>query len=65
MLFRAAGLPMVENCMAGYNSCVFAYGQVLFNLISHLLFPDLFMFSCPRKFHLFTDWKWENLHHAW
>ncbi|CAL9042921.1 unnamed protein product [Musa banksii] len=27
MLFRVAGLPMVENCMSGYNSCVFAYGQ--------------------------------------
>ncbi|KAK8458483.1 hypothetical protein SEVIR_3G388200v4 [Setaria viridis] len=27
VLFRIAGLPMVENCMAGYNSCVFAYGQ--------------------------------------
>lgn len=23
-----AGLPMVDNCMAGYNSCMFAYGQV-------------------------------------
>ncbi|XP_020592078.1 kinesin-like protein KIN-12F [Phalaenopsis equestris] len=27
MLFRVSGLPMVENCMSGYNSCVFAYGQ--------------------------------------
>lgn len=27
-LFRVAGLPMVENCMSGYNSCMFAYGQV-------------------------------------
>lgn len=27
-LFRVAGPPMVENCMAGNNSCVFAYGQV-------------------------------------
>ncbi|KAG6471084.1 hypothetical protein ZIOFF_072181 [Zingiber officinale] len=27
MLFRVAGLPMVENCISGYNSCVFAYGQ--------------------------------------
>ncbi|RWR94403.1 kinesin-like protein KIN-12C isoform X1 [Cinnamomum micranthum f. kanehirae] len=26
-LFKAAGLPMVENCMSGYNSCMFAYGQ--------------------------------------
>lgn len=27
-LFRVAGLPMVENCLSGYNSCMFAYGQV-------------------------------------
>lgn len=27
-LFKVAGLPMVENCMSGYNSCMFAYGQV-------------------------------------
>ena len=27
-LFKVAGLPMVENCMGGYNSCMFAYGQV-------------------------------------
>ncbi|XP_065863918.1 kinesin-like protein KIN-12C [Euphorbia lathyris] len=26
-LFRVVGLPMVENCMSGYNSCMFAYGQ--------------------------------------
>lgn len=22
-----AGRPIVENCLAGYNSCIFAYGQ--------------------------------------
>ncbi|KAK6916496.1 Kinesin motor domain [Dillenia turbinata] len=27
MLFRMAGLSMVENCLSGYNSCMFAYGQ--------------------------------------
>ncbi|KAK4777741.1 hypothetical protein SAY87_017928 [Trapa incisa] len=26
-LFKAAGVPMVENCVGGYNSCMFAYGQ--------------------------------------
>ncbi|XP_024388572.1 kinesin-like protein KIN-12F [Physcomitrium patens] len=26
-MFKVAGLPMVENCMSGYNSCMFAYGQ--------------------------------------
>lgn len=28
-LFRMVGLPMVENCLSGYNSCMFAYGQVM------------------------------------
>lgn len=37
MLFRVAGLPMVENCLSGYNSCMFAYGQVGFALSSVLL----------------------------
>uniref|UniRef100_A0A9I9DNE2 Kinesin motor domain-containing protein n=1 Tax=Cucumis melo TaxID=3656 RepID=A0A9I9DNE2_CUCME len=26
-LFKVAGQPMVENCLSGYNSCMFAYGQ--------------------------------------
>ncbi|XP_047340595.1 kinesin-like protein KIN-12D isoform X2 [Impatiens glandulifera] len=26
-LFRMVGLPIVENCLSGYNSCMFAYGQ--------------------------------------
>uniref|UniRef100_A0A7I4FAR1 Kinesin motor domain-containing protein n=1 Tax=Physcomitrium patens TaxID=3218 RepID=A0A7I4FAR1_PHYPA len=26
-LFKVSGVPMVENCMAGYNSCMFCYGQ--------------------------------------
>lgn len=26
-LFDVAGIPVVENCLRGYNSCVFAYGQ--------------------------------------
>ncbi|CAL4944411.1 unnamed protein product [Urochloa decumbens] len=26
-MFKVAGVPMVDNCIAGYNSCMFAYGQ--------------------------------------
>ncbi|MQM03238.1 hypothetical protein Taro_036017 [Colocasia esculenta] len=26
-LFKVAGVPMVDNCIFGYNSCMFAYGQ--------------------------------------
>ncbi|CAL5333677.1 unnamed protein product [Camellia sinensis] len=32
-LFRMVGLPMVENCLSGYNSCMFAYGQVFDELM--------------------------------
>lgn len=27
-VFGMVGLPMVENCLAGFNSSIFAYGQV-------------------------------------
>ena len=26
-MLAVAGRPIVENCLAGYNSCIFAYGQ--------------------------------------
>ncbi|KAK9840894.1 hypothetical protein WJX84_001731 [Apatococcus fuscideae] len=26
-IFQVAGQPIVENCLSGYNSCIFAYGQ--------------------------------------
>lgn len=37
MLFKVAGIPMVENCMLGYNSCMFAYGQVSFTVSFSIL----------------------------
>jgi kinesin family protein 15 len=27
-MFERIGVPLVENCLAGFNSSVFAYGQV-------------------------------------
>lgn len=27
-IFQFVGAPLVENCIAGFNSSVFAYGQV-------------------------------------
>lgn len=27
-IFQLVGLPLVENCLAGFNSSIFAYGQV-------------------------------------
>jgi kinesin family protein 15 len=29
-IFEHVGVPLVENCLAGFNSSVFAYGQVSF-----------------------------------
>ncbi|PRW34071.1 phragmoplast orienting kinesin 2 [Chlorella sorokiniana] len=26
-IFKVAGKPIVDNCLAGYNGCIFAYGQ--------------------------------------
>ena len=26
-MFAVVGRPVVNNCMSGYNSCIFAYGQ--------------------------------------
>ena len=27
-IFEMIGLPLVENCMGGFNSSIFAYGQI-------------------------------------
>ena len=50
MLFNVAGVPMVENCMGGYNSCMFAYGQVRFCLpflfFKHVTMNVVTLFIC-------------------
>jgi hypothetical protein len=28
MIFEVVGQPLVENCLQGFNSSIFAYGQV-------------------------------------
>jgi len=33
-IFQLVGLPLVENCLAGFNSSIFAYGQVNLHLWS-------------------------------
>ena len=35
-IFQLVGAPLIENCMAGFNSSVFAYGQVSFRLLLFL-----------------------------
>ncbi|KAJ0079124.1 hypothetical protein Patl1_23625 [Pistacia atlantica] len=32
-VFQLVGLPLIENCLAGFNSLVFAYGQGVERLI--------------------------------
>lgn len=41
-IFEHVGVPLVENCLAGFNSSVFAYGQVSF--FSLLTFTCLICF---------------------
>lgn len=41
-IFQLVGEPLVENCMAGFNSSVFAYGQVCCISSSTLLFPEFY-----------------------
>ena len=51
MLFNVAGVTMVENCMGGYNSCMFADGQVRFFLPFHFYFFKtnvVTLFKCRR-----------------
>lgn len=36
-IFELVGAPLVENCLAGFNSSVFAYGQVYHNLSVYVL----------------------------
>lgn len=67
MLFKAAGVPMVENCMEGYNSCVFAYGQVCCSVtwlkISDICFQQycpIFMSEMLKRFELYTGFIFRN-----
>ncbi|CAI9300907.1 unnamed protein product [Lactuca saligna] len=46
-LFRMVGLPMVENCLSGYNSCIFAYGQ--FYLVSDIAVKELIAVATNRE----------------
>jgi hypothetical protein len=34
-VYEVIGMPMVDNCMAGYNSSIFAYGQVRLGTCGH------------------------------
>ena len=49
LIYSLVGAPLVENCLAGFNSSVFAYGQVFF---SYWLFSaaaaSMDVFSMPE-----------------
>ncbi|MCO5582074.1 hypothetical protein L7F22_035965 [Adiantum nelumboides] len=72
-LFQVAGLPMVENCIQGYNSTIFAYGQTGSGK-THTMLGDIEgsnqKLSCncgitPRIFeYLFTRVKMEEASHS-
>lgn len=69
-LFKVAGVPMVENCVAGYNSCMFAYGQVSpqsfgLKLVLHILVQNqhlsVFVFVCFLCAKLWYFGNWHRL----
>lgn len=70
-LFGVAGLPMVDNCMSGYNSCMFAYGQVRNNANSWCLlyFTIAIHWFISFGYPILADRKWKDLHndgwHSW
>ncbi|OEL21050.1 Kinesin-like protein KIN12B [Dichanthelium oligosanthes] len=39
-IFNLVGLPLVENCLSGFNSSIFAYGQIYNEQITDLLDPS-------------------------
>uniref|UniRef100_A0A0E0GZF6 Kinesin motor domain-containing protein n=1 Tax=Oryza nivara TaxID=4536 RepID=A0A0E0GZF6_ORYNI len=39
-IFKLVGLPLVENCLSGFNSSIFAYGQIYNEQITDLLDPS-------------------------
>ena len=67
-IFQLVGAPLVENCLAGFNSSVFAYGQVLAFSFSFIFVFELLLF-CFITFQfvglnkmISLDWKWKDLY---
>lgn len=50
------GLPMVENCLSGYNSCMFAYGQV-FQSCGLLIFFNSITEDRQGEIHFYCMYK--------
>lgn len=60
----------MENCLSGFNSSVFAYGQVVsyscYNIIIfHAISSDGIdvRFICGINF-IQLDWEWEDIYHV-
>lgn len=45
-IFQLVGAPFVENCLAGFNSSIFAYGQVIDT-------PLVYKYIFPSNYNLF------------
>ena len=58
-VFAVAGHPIVENCLAGYNSSIFAYGQTgagkTYTMIGQLGKSDQVRLLCltPSQLHAY------------
>lgn len=48
--FDLVGLPMIENAMAGFNTSLVCYGQVLLliQVVRFVFSAPRFLFSAPR-----------------
>lgn len=44
-VFQLVGVPLVENCLAGFNSSVFAYGQVPLKFFLLLIYCVIYVIN--------------------
>lgn len=57
------GVSMVKSAIAGYNTSMLAYGQVLFSLFGNFFFLwKLFKGNIFNGCYCPADWKRKNLH---
>lgn len=69
-IFQLVGSPLVENCLSGFNSSVFAYGQVssyssFIRFSFHTISGDNtdIRFLCVLNL-IWLDWEWEDIYHV-
>lgn len=76
-IFQLVGAPLVENCLAGFNSSVFAYGQV--SSVSIMLLLQIHINSYRARAHtllgyvipteqrycyIYSDWERKDIYNV-